>query len=247
MADGDSYGTKLGRFWAPSGWALLWLAFGLAPLFFFQTFLHEGLHWVTAAADGGDPTLIPFAHFNTDFGRNLNGATMDSPGFPATPQIVAWILLVGMIVVFCATSPPWPFLRLVMTWWFLGLAIDLIFNVYGALFGDPKPGTDWAKFAAETSIGTARALSWVMLLCVLSQVGWIAFARWHLNRPVPEGFFDFRIFAIFLGFVSLIAIIVSLSVDHPAIDRNWWFWMVWTWQLLSLLWYGAYVAWASLR
>ena len=58
MTDTESYGTRLLRFWAPNGWTALWLVLGLIPLFFFETFVHEGLHWVTAKASGGDPTLI---------------------------------------------------------------------------------------------------------------------------------------------------------------------------------------------
>lgn len=247
MPDSESYGTKLLRFWAPNGWAVLWLVLGLAPLFFFETFVHEGLHWVTGKAAGGDPTLIPFAHFNTSFGRNINGATMNSPGFIATPQFVGLGLLVVLILVFIFTSPPWRWLRTFLTWWYLGLVLDLLFNTGRGLVGASRPGTDWAKFAASSGDGLATFFSWVILLCVLSQLAWIAVSRWHVERPPALGWFDFRGVAVSFGVVSLLAVIVSLTVDDPAIDRNWWFWLIWFYQLLSLLWYAAYIAWATKR
>ncbi|MCC6984333.1 MAG: hypothetical protein IT535_13770 [Bauldia sp.] len=237
----ESYGTKLLRFWVPDLWSGLWLLFGLAPLFFFETFIHEGLHWLTAQASGGSPVLIPFAHFNTSFGRNINGATMDSPGFIAMPQFVAFLLMVGVILLFVFTSPRSRFLRLVLTWWYLGLAVDLLFNTGRGLVGAFKEGTDWAKFAADAGSGLAVFLSWLVLLAFLSQLVWIAFSRWHENRPPAAGFFDFRPFAIFLAAVSLIAVILSFTVSHPAIVRNWWFWMIWIWQLASLAWAVFYI------
>ena len=247
MTDTESYGTRLLRFWAPNGWTALWLVLGLIPLFFFETFVHEGLHWVTAKASGGDPTLIPFAHFNTAFGRNVNGATMNSPGFIAMPQIVGLLLLMALILVFIFTSPPWRWLRTFLTWWYLGLILDLLFNTGRGLVGAPRPGTDWGKFAADSGNGLAAFLSWVILLCVVGQLGWIAASRWHVNRPPGSGFFEFRGLAVFFGVLSLIALIVSLTVDHPAIDRNWWFWLVWIGQLLSLIWYAGYVVWATMQ
>ena len=247
MSDGESYGTRLSRFWAPNGWAVLWLVLGLAPLFFFETFVHEGLHWLTAVMNGGHPTLIPFAHFNTSFGRNINGATMDAPGFIATPQLVGLGFLVALILVFILTSPSWRWLRTFLTWWYLGLVLDLLFNTGRGLIGDPRPGTDWAKFAAGSGNGLAIFLSWMILLCVISQLAWIKVSRWHLNRPAGLDFFEYRGVALCFAAVSLIALIVSLTVDHPAIDRNWWFWLVWIWQLLSFIWYAAYVAWATAR
>jgi hypothetical protein len=242
-----SYPTKLLRFWAPNGWAALWLALGLMPLFFFETFVHEGLHWVTAELNGGNPTLISFAHYNAEFGRNVNGATMDSPGFIAMPQIAGLVLLVGLILVFIFTSPQWRWLRMLLTWWYLGLAIVLVFNTGRGLIGDDRPGTDWGRFAAESGNGLATFLCWIILLCVVAQLGWLAVSKWHVHQPPGLDFFEFRGVAIFYGVVSLIAMIVSLTVDHPAIVRNWWFWLVFIGQLLSLFWYVGYIAWATVQ
>jgi hypothetical protein len=247
MPDSESYSTKLLRFWAPNGWTALWLALGLAPLFFFETCVHEGIHWMTGKAAGGDPTLIPFAHFNTNFGRNVNGATMSSPGFIAMPQILCLVLLVALILVFIFTSPSWRGLRTFLTWWYLGLAIDLLFNTGRGLVGAPRQGTDWGKFAASSGDGLATFLSWIILLAVLSQLGWIVVSKWHRNRPPALASFEFRGVAAAFGVLSLIALIVSLTVEHPAIQRNWWFWLVWLYQLLSLGWYAGYIGWATKR
>jgi hypothetical protein len=243
----ESYGTKLLRFWAPNGWAALWLVLGLAPLLFFETVVHEGLHWLTALGAGGDPTLIPFPHNNTGLGGNVNGATMDAPGFIAMPQIIVLVFMVGLIVVFIASSPPWHWLRTFLTWWYLGVVVDLLANTGLGLVGASSSGSDWGRFGAESGEWLAILLSWVILLIILSQLGWIAFSRWHINRPPGLGFFEFRVLAIFYGFLSLIAIIVSSTLDHPAIIRNWWFWLVWSWQLLSLVWYATYIVWATVR
>jgi len=250
MAEGEDYGTRLARFWAPNRFALLWLVLSLAPLFFFQTFVHEGLHWLTTVAEGGDPTLIPFAHFNENpfgGGQNRNGATEDPLGFIAMPQVVCLVLLVVLIVVFVATSPPWWWLRTFLTWWYAGIALDLLANTYGALVGQPPGGTDWAVFAAQSGLGTARALSWTILLVILSQLAWIRFSRWHVNRPQARGFREFRGFAVFLAIVSAIAVVVSHTIDHPDIVRNGFFWLCWIWQLLSLVGFLVYLAWATKR
>jgi hypothetical protein len=179
--------------------------------------------------------------------RNINGATLNTAGFNAMPQIVCLILLVALIAVFVFTSPPWRWLRAFLTWWYLGLAIDLLFNTGRGLVGAFRKGTDWEKFATESGSGLATLLSWVILLLVLSQLGWIAVSRWHVNRPQGLGFFEYRGVAICYAVISLIAVIVSWTIDDPSIDRNWWFWLVWLGQLLSLIWYVIYIAWATRR
>jgi hypothetical protein len=238
MPDSESYGTKLLRFWAPNGWAAPWLVFGFAALLFFQTVIHEGTHWVTG---GGEGTLIPFVHLNTDFDRTLVGATTDSIGFIAMPQIVGLVLLVALILVFIFTSPSWHWLRGFLTWWYLGIAVDLLFNTGLGLFGVFRRGTDWARFAAESGEGLAKFLSWVILLCILSQLLWIRISRWHVNRPPRLGFYEFPGFAVFLGVLSLTAAIVSLAVDHPSVGRNGWFYLVWIGQAVSVLWFLRYL------
>jgi len=247
MPDGDSYGTKLLRFWYPNGWAFLWLVLGLAPLFFFETLVHESLHWLTAKIGGADPTLIPFAHYNMSFGRNLNGATLHTTGFIAVPQFVGLGLLIALIMVFTFTSPPWRWLRTFLTWWYLGLALDILFNTGLGLFDAARPGTDWGKFADGDGHALSTFFSWIILIVVLSQLVWIKFSRWEENRPADLDFFEFRWLAISYAFVSLIAVIVSWVIDDPTIVRNWWFWLIWMYQLLSLLWYIAYIVWATVR
>lgn len=245
-----SYGEKLRTFWAPNRWFFLWLVFSLAPLFFFETFVHEGLHWLTAVAAGADPVLIPFAHFNTRFGtagENLNGATLNTGGFSAMPQIVCLLLLIGAILLFIFTSPRARFIRMFLVWWYLGLAVDLLFNTIRAIFGAQPPGTDWGKFAAESGDGIAILLSILILALVLSQLIWIAFSRWHENRPGPPGFFQFRGAALFLAILSLIALIWSLAAGDPSIVRNWWFWLIWVWQAASFLWFIVYRIWATAK
>jgi len=249
MADGDaSYGSKLLRFWWPNGWAFLWLVLGLMPLFFFQTFIHEGLHWVTAKADGFDPKLIPYAQFNTSAGRHLNGITLNTgDSFIATPQLVDLALILAFIPVFTFTSPPWRWLRTFLTWWYLGVCLDVLFNTGLGLFDAERAGTDWAKFADGSGHGLAAFFSWLILVAILSQLLWVNWSKWHENRPPDTGFFEFRGLAIGYAVVSLIAVIVSWAVDDPTVDRDWFFWLVWLGQLFSLIWYVAYVIWASVR
>jgi len=239
----ESYGTRLQKFWAPNGWAFLWLVFGLMPLFFFQTFVHEGLHWLTAKLDGSDPNLIPFAHYNNSPGqmRNLNGITLNATGFVATPQIVGLLLMIGLIVIVIFTSPRARWLRTFLTWWYLGLILDLLFNTGRGLFDASNPLTDWGKFAAQYGHGLATFLSWVILLVVVSQLVWIAISSWHVNRPPGVGFFDYRGLAIAYGVVSLIAVIASWAINDPSIDRNWWFWLVFLGQIASFVWYAVYL------
>jgi hypothetical protein len=231
-----SRGEKLLRFWAPNRWAFLWLVFGLMPLFFFETFIHEGIHWVAAELDGSDPKLIPFAHYNTSLGvmRNLNGITLNSTGFVAMPQVVCLIILVGLIAVFIFTSPPWRWLRTFLVWWYLGLALDLLFNTGLGLINSPGAGTDWAKFKAQNEI-LSVAMSWLILAAIMSQVLWITRSRWFDSQPAGKGFFDYRGLAIAYGVLSLIALIVSWTIDDPSIDRNWWFWLVWSGQAVTFV------------
>lgn len=245
---GDSYGDKLLRFWWPNGWAFLWMVLGLLPLFFFETFVHEGLHWLTAEFDGFSAKLIPFAHFNSDFGRDLNGATLHTgDSFIATPQLVGLVFILGLIAVFIFTSPPWRWLRAFLTWWYLGLIIDLLFNTGRGLVDATRAGTDWAKFADGSGHGLAVFFSWLILLAVLSQLLWINWSKWHENRPPDAGFFEFRWLAISYAVVSLIAVIISWAISDPTIVRDGWFWAVWIAQLVSLVWYIAYVIWATAR
>lgn len=248
MAAGESYRTKLLRFWAPSGWTALWLVFGLAPLFFFETFVHEGLHWVTGTAGGDDPTLIPYPHFNTDIGggRTVNGATLDGIGFPGMPQFVGLGLIVVLSVVFVCTSPPWGWVRFLLTWWYLGLVLDVLFNTISGLFGPPRPGTDWRKFYDEHDV-LAPIFSWVILLTVLSHFVWIQWSRWNVNRPRGLGFFEFRPAAVAFGLLSLIALVVSFTVTHESVVRNGLFWLVVVWHAVSLGWFAGYFAWATAR
>jgi hypothetical protein len=250
MPDGDSYGAKLLRFWWPNGWAFLWLVLGLLPLFFFETFVHEGLHWLTAKIDGFDPKLIPFAHFNSDpfFNRDLNGITLNTgDSFIATPQLVCLGFMLGLIAVFIFTSPPWRWLRSLLTWWYLGLILDLLFNTLLGAFDAERPGTDWARFADGSGHGLATFFSWVIVTAVLSQLLWSIWSRWNENRPSDLGFFEFRWLAIPYAFVSLIAVILSWTIDDPTVVRDWWFWMIWLAQLASLIWYLAYTVWATVR
>jgi hypothetical protein len=249
MPESESYGTKLGRFWAPNCWAGWWLVLGLMPLLFFQTVVHEGTHWLTGAAGGSDPKLIPFPHLNTNTppGRTFVGITLDGVGFIAMPQILCLILMVGLIAVFVFTSPSSRWLRTFLTWWYLGLALDLLFNTGLGLFGVFRSGTDWAKFAAGHGEGLAKLLSWVVLLAVLSQLGWIIVSRWHVNRPPGLGFFEFRWLAACCAVISLIAVIVMRAVDDRTIVENWAYWLALVGQVLSLVLYVGYIVLATVR
>lgn len=251
MPRDESYGTKLLRLWAPSASSFGWLLFGLAPLLFFQTFIHEGLHWLTTVFSGGDPTLVPFPHFNTRFGiagETVNGATLNTAGFPAMPQIITFVILIGLTLVFIFSSPRWHWLRFFLWWWYVGVCIDLCYNTFLGLGGASSPGSDWGQFAADASVAAA-VLAWLIWLVAPSHLGWIAFARWHNNRPPGRGFFEFRETAIVFAVLSFSAILFSLLVSDPSIIK--WqssmFIVVFLWQVLSLAWFITYIFWASFR
>jgi hypothetical protein len=156
------------------------------------------------------------------------------------PQIVCLFLLAGLIAVFVFTSPPWRWLRTFLIWWYLGIALDLLFNTGLGLFGAAGDGTDWKRFAEDH--GTwAFLLSWVILIAVVSQVFWIKYAAWDENEPAGKGFFEYRGLAIAYAAVSLVAMIVSFTVQHESIERNWWFWLVWSGQAISFVGYLIYL------
>lgn len=241
MADGESYSTRFVKFWAPDRAAFLWLLCALPPLLFFQTFIHEGLHWLRAVIGGKDPLLIPFPHFNKGFGKDMIGVTLNITGSSGFPQIICFLFLLGVIAVFIAGSPRQRWLREFLTWWYLGLCIDLMAATGKGLFGASAPKADWGKFATEEGAGVALVLAWLIYLTVASQLLWIRYSRWHRNRPPGKSFWDYRVEAIILAVISLFAFYESFAVDDTSIVRNGRFYFFAVGQLVFVLGYVGYL------
>jgi hypothetical protein len=125
--------------------------------------------------------------------------------------------------------------------------LDLLANTWLGLFGAARDNSDWGKFAAVGGKGAAFVVSLLVLIAAISQLFWIKYSKWHVNRPAGLGFYDYRGLAIFYAILCLIVVIISHTIDHETIVRNWWFWLVWLWELLSLIAYIGYVAWVTLR
>ena len=164
-----------------------------------------------------------------------------------TRLAIAAMVLGALIAVFVLTSPRWRWLRAFLTWWYLGVVLDLLAATGKGLFGASRAGTDWAKFANESGDGTALVLSWAILLTVLSQLLWIRWSKWHRNRPAGVTFWEYRGVAIFLSIVAVIAILTTVLVDDPSIDRNWWYSLVLVGHIVSLAGYLWYILWVTFK
>jgi hypothetical protein len=262
------YFTRLKNFWIPDWYALAWLFLALPALYFFQTTIHEGSHAMAAVAVTGNfPKLAPFPHRNASSGAFLNGVTLgdtstsvtvterttcNSPtpvrrsrmaGFPATPQFVAIILVVGFALIFFFTTFTNPFIRFVLRIWYLGACIDFMYNTARGLIAGCNIATDWSKFMVWSDInpGLFAFMTWVFWLVILSHFLWVYWSGWGRETVPSTSFWDYRWIASMLGVLSLIAILWSIFLSDPAILKDTPEFIVpFIIQILAFCWYWIY-------
>ena len=261
------YFRRLGRFWFPDWMALVWLLMALPALYFFQTTVHEGSHAMAAfLSTGSFPKLAPFPHLNSA-GTFLNGVTLgdaattvqvtarqdcnspvkttftDLAGFIATPQFVDLALIVFFSILTFATRPSNPFLRFLLRAWYLGAIVDFCYNTVRALGAGCNPGADWSRFmlTSDISPGLFALMTWIFWLAILSHFVWVYWSGWGSEAPDTTGFWDYRWVAFILGSLSLLAVLLSLTVNDAQIDKgSFAFIFFLIIQLLALAWYWIY-------
>ncbi len=265
-----TYLQRLRNFWFPDRMALVWLLFALPALYFFQTAVHEGTHGLAAfIVTGSFPKVAPFPHETTGDGP-LNGVTLadtattvivntrtscdsavrsDIPvlaGFPAAPQFLDIVLVVAFTAVFCFAAVRDPLWRFPLRAWYLGAGIDFMYNTARGLVGSCNPIRDWSKFQllADISPGLFALLTWALWLVVLSHFAWVYWSAWG-RTPVARqtGFWDYRWIAFALGILSLIAVLLSITVSDPEINKaSVAFVAPFIVQVAALVWYWVYFA-----
>ena len=243
-----TYFRRLRYFWFRDWAALAWLLLGLPALYFWQTVVHEGSHAVTAwVGDGRWPKLAPFPHLTAD-GRFLNGVTFSAGGFIATPQFVDLALIVLFALVFLFWPLRSALARYVLRWWYLGACVDLLYNTSRELIGGHNRFADWSRFQDRFSIPDAAmiALTVAIWLLVWSHFAWVHVAAWS-RVPVRETARPAeRWIALFLGLLSLAAVIVSLAVrDNRIVKSSAAFIVPLAVQAAALAWHAGYVIWTG--
>jgi hypothetical protein len=261
------YFSRLKNFWFPDWNAVAWLFLALPALYFFQTTIHEGTHMMAAlVVTGNAPKLAPFPH-RTRSGDFLNGVTLgdpsttvtvvertscDSPvrsstrqlaGFPAMPQFVDLALIVLFSALFFFTTFTNPIIRLPLRLWFLGAAIDFMYNTARGLIAGCNIRSDWSKFmvGADINPGLFALMTWIFWLVILSHFVWVYWSGWGKETVPPSGFWDYRWIAFLLGILSLIAILLSIFIEDAAIVKDSAEYIVpLIFQILALCWYWIY-------
>lgn len=253
------YLRRLYRFWFPNGLhCLLWLLLAFAPIFFFQTTIHEGSHSLANAIAGdGFAKFAPFPHFNSgsSFNSNLMGWTdTDGNDFNAMPQVVTISLIVCLLLIFIFAPIRNGTARIFLHLIFLGMCVDLIYNIGKGLGAASKASTDWGKLNASIGAGWTTALAWIFLGIMLSYFGWVWLSAWHrvdreAGGPDIRNFWDFRLICIILTAISVIAIPVFLAVNDPVIDKGgfWFYYFLLVLHFVMVTWGIVYIIWASKR
>jgi hypothetical protein len=240
------YFRRLKNFWFPTAASFIWLLLALPALYFFQTAVHEGSHAVAAfLVTGNFPKVAPFPHSGAEGGFR-NGVTIgdgsstvsvvdrsacDSPaktrffrlaGFPAVPQFVDLGLIAIFTLIFLTTPAPPPFLGFLGRTWYLGAIIDFMYNTVRGLVGGCNPATDWSKFLLQSELSPAvfALLTWVFWLAILSHFGWVYRSKWAQEPPADAGFWNYRWLAFIFGCLSLAAVLLSIFVNDPEIDKS---------------------------
>jgi hypothetical protein len=261
------YFTRLRNFWFPDWRALGWLLLALPALYFFQTTIHEGSHAIAACVVSGScPKLAPFPH-QTSSGNFLNGVTLgdsstsvsviertacNNPtpvrrtrmaGFPATPQFVDLVLIVVFTLIFIFTKFTNPFVRFPLRIWYLGACIDFMYNTIRGLIAGCNISADWSKFMVWSDINPAlfALMTWIFWLVILSHFAWVYWSGWGRETVPTTGFWDYRWISLILGCLSLIAVLLSIFVSDPAIDKSSAaFIVLFVIQIGALFWYWIY-------
>jgi hypothetical protein len=241
------YFERLRNFWFPDLRAFVWLLLALPALYFFQTFIHEGSHATAACiASGSCPKLAPFPHQNRR-GDFLNGVTLADPattvtvtqpnacdnptpvrttrmaGFIATPQFVDLFIILALSLLFFFTTFTNPFVRFLLRIWYLAACLDFCYNTIRGLVAGCNITADWSRFMVWYDInpGLFAFMTWIFwLVFILSHFVWVNWSGWGRETVPLTGFWDYRWIAFGLGCLSLIAVLVSIFISDPAIDKS---------------------------
>ena len=238
-----SYGEKLRRFWFEDLHSLWWLLMALPALYFFQTFIHEGMHSLFNLFETGKlAKFATYPHISSSAGFR-NGVTFDSNGFPAAPQFVAFGVILALILVFIFAPIQNRTTRFLLRTMFFGVCLDLLYNISRGLYGGVNPFADWSKFKIEHDIPTAAyiMITWIFWLVVLSHFLWVMISAWVRENPPKKKFWDFPWIGFVCGLMSLTALIFVAAVSDPSIDRGQGLVVAYViMQLLALGWYTTY-------
>lgn len=217
------YFRKLLRFWFPDWQSAVWFLFALLPVYFLQTFIHEFSHAVAAAATGGGfPQFAPFPHTNPTLGF-VNGVTFTGGrGFPATPQFVAFALIVLWSLVGWLAPIRDRRVQLVFRMLLLAACVDFMYNTAAGLVGGSSSLSDWNRFRTGSGLsGVAiAALTWSMWIIPLAHFVWVYFSAWVQSEGTSRSFWDYRWPALAFGSLSLIALIFCAAVSNPSIVKT---------------------------
>ncbi len=261
------YFRRLGRFWFPNAMAVVWLLFALPALYFFQTTIHEGSHAFAALVSSGNfPKLAPFPHLTAD-GNFLNGVAIPDrgstetvlerascesrtktrnprlAGFIGLPQFIALGLIILFSVVFILTTVEDPLVRFGLRAWYFAACVDFMYNTARGLVGGCNASADWSKFMLRSDIdgGLFALMTWLFWLLILSHFLWVYWSPWSRESTTQARFWDYRWISFILGLLSLLAVILSLAVSDPGIDKSSVaFILPLVIQFLSLGWYWTY-------
>ncbi len=260
------YLRRYKNFWSPDWMALVWLVLAIPALYFFQTTIHEGTHAVGAfLVTGSFPKLAPFPHLSAS-GDPRNGVTLgdnatavsdtlrtdcDSPakhlisrlaGFIALPQFVDLALIVILSLVFLFTSAPGALARFPLRLWFLAAIADFVYNTARGLYGGCNAVADWSRFMLWYDINPAlfALMTWIFWLLILSHFAWVYWSPWGQSETATS-FWDYRWIAFACGVLSFLAVVLSLAVGDPDIDKSSALYILpLVIQFLSLGWYWTY-------
>ncbi len=215
------YFTRLRNFWFPDTASLAWFFLCLPALYFWQTFIHEGAHAITALFATGDfPKFFPFPHVDADAGFRNGVAFTGGAGFIATPQFVALALILTFTLVAILVRVRSSELRFALRTWYFAACVDLMYNSAKGLWGGSGPFADWGKLTAEIGKPGIIVLSWVIWLVILSHFIWFYYSPWADDEPAPAGFMGFRWVSLTSGILSLLAIIFALAVSDDRLDKS---------------------------
>lgn len=241
---------KLPDFWFPDRMAFWGVLLAFPALLFFQTLVHEGTHAINYLIVTRDfPKLAPFQlrHVPDPVnkpkeGRFQVGMTLGTsvlvmkgtcadptprlkpklPGFIALPQFVDLLLMGLLTLIFLYTSMPNALARFLLRTWFIGLFIDFTFNTARGLIGICVDAMDWSKFMLEYGIGRFwfAVLTWLLWIGVITLIVLACRSRW-LEEPVAATrFWDYKWIALLGGILSLLAVLFSIFVSDPEIDKS---------------------------
>ena len=138
------------------------------------------------------------------------------------PQFVDILLVVCLSLITLFANIRSPTLRLLLRVWYFGVWIDFFWNTAINLFGGCKESQDWSRVMLRGDIDTTAfaVLTWFLWSVFLSHFIWVYWSSWGRNPVEETRFMDYRWFALVLGSLSTIAIILSFAISHARIDKG---------------------------